>query len=446
MKILVAGLGISGQAVLRHLVTQGDVCVWAFDSRPNADLAPLQIAFPEVAFACGALPEAWRVEAEQLVLSPGLDPRVPWIEDFYLRGIEVVGEIELFCRALKPAQQVIAITGSNGKSTVTTLVGELLTEAGIRACAGGNLGTPALDLLSDDRDVYVLELSSFQLETTKSLKAVSATILNISPDHLDRYNSMNDYVAAKAKIYQMTQLAVVNADDAVAQAQCPSAVRSIRFGLSMPEARGDFGLIATNAGYDLVELRQEGLLAWFATQDLQLAGRHHWANVLAALALCSPFALPQAVVVRVLARFSGLAHRTQRVAEKWGVVWVNDSKGTNLGATLSAITSIGIDAPLILLAGGQGKGQDFSELAEVVERYVRVLIVFGEDGGQIAQAVQGRTEIHQVVTLQQAVALAASLAVSGDVVLLSPACASFDQFKSYVDRGEQFTQLVATLV
>jgi UDP-N-acetylmuramoylalanine--D-glutamate ligase len=445
MKVLVAGLGISGQAVLRHLAQSTAHTIYAFDSRSQLELSVLQAQFPNVAFARGELPDAWREATDLLVLSPGLDPRVDWIQDFYQRGIEVVGEIELFCRALKPNQKVIAITGSNGKSTVTTLVGELLAEAGISCRVGGNLGTPALDLLSDDSDVYVLELSSFQLETTESLKAISATILNISPDHLDRYDSIDDYISAKAKIYQMTQLAVVNRDDDIARAQCPAEVKQTSFGLSLPTQAGDFGILQAEQGYQLIEKRLDAFVPWFATEALQLSGRHHWANVLSALALCQPFALSQEVVHRVLSRFTGLAHRTQRVAEKHGVWWVNDSKGTNIGATLSALNSIGVDAPVILLAGGQGKGQDFSALAEPLQRYAKALIVFGEDGQQIASEVAGSVTIHQVTHLAEAVTLANQLAVSGDVVLLSPACASFDQFKNYADRGDQFAQSVANL-
>lgn len=445
MKVLVAGLGISGQAVLRHLAQSTAHTIYAFDSRSQLELSVLQAQFPNVAFARGELPEAWREATDLLVLSPGLDPRVDWIQDFYQRGIEVVGEIELFCRALKSNQKVIAITGSNGKSTVTTLVGDLLAEAGIACRVGGNLGTPALDLLSDDSDVYVLELSSFQLETTESLKAISATILNISPDHLDRYDSIDDYISSKAKIYQMTQLAVVNRDDDIARAQCPAEVKQTSFGLSLPTQAGDFGILQAEQGYQLIEKRLDAFVPWFATEALQLSGRHHWANVLSALALCQPFALSQEVVHRVLSRFTGLAHRTQRVAEKHGVWWVNDSKGTNIGATLSALNSIGVDAPVILLAGGQGKGQDFSALAEPLQRYAKALIVFGEDGQQIASEVAGSVTIHQVTHLAEAVTLANQLAVSGDVVLLSPACASFDQFKNYADRGDQFAQSVANL-
>lgn len=447
MNILVAGLGISGKAVLAYLAKQPEVCVYGYDSRQQFDVSALVEHFPQVNFVTGAFPSEWRELIDQVVLSPGLDPRVDWIQDFYQCGVDVVGEIELFCRALQPHQRVIAITGSNGKSTVTTLVGELLAEAGIAVGVGGNLGTPALDLLSDDRDVYVLELSSFQLETTNSLKAVSAVILNISPDHLDRYDSMSDYISAKAKIYQMTQLAVVNRDDETASQQCPTTVKQVSFGLSEPQQMGDFGIIApvSGQGYLLVERTESGLTSWFSTDHLQLSGRHHWANVLSALALCSPFALSPQVVSHVLSRFSGLAHRTQRVADKDGVLWVNDSKGTNIGATLSAINSIGVDAPVILLAGGQGKGQDFSELAQAVNRYVKALIVFGEDGHLIAQSCEGHTAIYEVTDLTQAVKLADELAVAGDVVLLSPACASFDQFKNYADRGDQFTQWVASL-
>ncbi len=449
MAILVAGLGLSGQAALRFLSQQGDR-VFAFDTRVSFDVSRLQQDFPEVSFAVGRLPNEWADQIAMLVLSPGIDPNELWIQALVGKGIALVGEVELFCRAIGADKKVIAITGSNGKSTVTTLVGELLEAQGYAVAVGGNLGTPAVDLLlqQPDADVFVLELSSFQLETTHSLNASSAVVLNISPDHLDRYGEMAAYIAAKAPIYTMTQLAVVNRDDVLAHSLCPFHVPKLSFGLYEPSQSGEAGIV-TQEGQDWLavwHIGQDEPECWLATSDLLLMGRHNWSNCLAALTLCQPLGLERSVAVRVLKAFTGLSHRAQLVKTVSGVRWVNDSKGTNVGSTLSAIASLGADAPVILLAGGQGKGQDFSDLASPLSHYARALIVFGEDGEQIAAACQDACTIHKVDTMAQAVALAQSFAQAGDVVLLSPACASFDQFRNYGHRGDVFIALVEALV
>lgn len=448
MAVLVAGLGLSGQAALRFLSQQNEH-LFAFDTRVSFDTSTLQQDFPNVAFAVADLPQSWVNQLSMLVLSPGIDPSEAWIQRLLAAGVELVGEVELFCRSLALDKKVVAITGSNGKSTVTTLVGELLEAQGYAVAVGGNLGTPAVDLLLQrpEADIYVLELSSFQLETTHSLNATTAVVLNISPDHLDRYGEMAAYIAAKAPIYTMTQLAVVNRDDDLAYCLCPADVPKISFGLSRPVQTGDLGIVSFEEQTWLAVFQSDTdeVEPWFATSDLLLMGRHNWSNCLAALALCQPFGLQREAVASVLARFSGLSHRAQLVKTVNNVRWVNDSKGTNVGSTLSAIASLGADAPVILLAGGQGKGQDFSGLAQPLARYVRALVVFGEDGDKIAQACLGACDIHRVETMTQAVSLAHRLAQLGDVVLLSPACASFDQFRNYGHRGDVFIALVESL-
>jgi UDP-N-acetylmuramoylalanine--D-glutamate ligase len=448
MAVLVVGLGISGQAALRFLSAQ-DETILAFDTRDSFDFSCLQQTFLAVSFAVGTLPLTWQSLIKMIVLSPGIDPNEEWIQDLVAQGIELVGEVELFCRVLPSDKKIIAITGSNGKSTVTTLVGELLVEQGYVVAVGGNLGTPALDLWLEQSsaEVFVLELSSFQLETTYSMNAISTVVLNISPDHLDRYGKMATYIAAKAPIYRMTQLAVINRDDVVVGTLCPNHIPKISFGLSEPVKVGDVGILNNN-GQDYLSVWQRDKIQaepWFATADLLLMGRHNWSNCLAALALCEPMGLTQEAASRVFRRFTGLAHRAQLVDCVSGVRWVNDSKGTNLGSTLSAIVSLGVDAPVILLAGGEGKGQDFSDLAKPLAQYARALIVFGEDGAQIADACIDACVIYRVETMAQAVARAQEIAHYGDVVLLSPACASFDQFRNYVHRGEVFIQLVESL-
>lgn len=449
MAILVAGLGLSGQAALRFLVQQGEPHLFAYDTRVACDTSELASTFPSVVFATGALPANWHGKIQQIVLSPGIDPNTDWVQQLIQTGATLVGEVELFCRSLSVDQRVIAITGSNGKSTVTTLVGELLAKQGWRVAVGGNLGTPAVDLWlqQPNAQVFVLELSSFQLETTYSLAASSATILNISPDHLDRYGDMARYIAAKAPIYEMTDLAIVNRDDPIAASLCPAQVPQVSFGLSSPTQLGELGVIEQDGKTQLAvwSLDAKGAEAWLPTAALRLIGRHNWSNVLAAMALCLPFGLTKETLASVISSFSGLPHRAQLVRTLAGIGWVNDSKGTNVGSTLSALASLGADAAVVLLAGGQGKGQDFTPLAEGLRQYGRALIVYGEDGEQIAVACEGACPIIRCDTLAEAVEQATNIAVSGDVVLLSPACASFDQFRNYGHRGDVFCALVGAL-
>jgi UDP-N-acetylmuramoylalanine--D-glutamate ligase len=449
MSVLVAGLGLSGQAALRFLVAQGDSCIFAYDTRADLDVQSLQSRFPHVTFACGELPPGWAAQVKMLVLSPGIDPKASWVQSLVKAGVSLVGEIELFCRSLPADKPLVAITGSNGKSTVTTLVGELLKAQGFQVAVGGNLGTPALDLLMQfaNADVFVLELSSFQLETTQSLLATTATVLNISPDHLDRYGDMATYIAAKAPIYHMTRLAVVNRDDEVAAGLADSRVPQLRFGLQAPEQAGDYGLTQVDGSEWLSQWLFDEPTPRLLMKSAQVAlmGRHNLSNCLAALALCQPFHLQIEVINHVLSRFGGLAHRAQLVRTLNGVHWINDSKGTNVGSTVTALQSLGAQARIILLAGGQGKGQDFSELSQPLAEFARALIVFGEDGEQIARCAPNGLPVHAVSDMVAAVTLANRLAQAGDVVLLSPACASFDQFRNYVHRGEVFTQAVMQL-
>lgn len=443
--VLVAGLGVSGMAAIAYLRAQG-VRVRAFDTRADYDVSVLRARWPEVEVALGCLPDDWCQGMAQVVLSPGVDPRQDWVRALAATGAEMVGEVELFARALPQQAQVVAITGSNGKSTVTTLVGELLAAQGYRVAVGGNLGTPALALLADAVEVYVLELSSFQLETTRSLRALSATVLNICEDHLDRYDGMAEYIAAKARLLTMTQLSVVNRDDAVTSVLTPDGVLQVGFSLQAVVLPGDWGVQGAGVAAVLGRWQASGVFEpWVSVSEMQLVGRHNWANVLAALALCQPLGLTVAVAQQVLSRFTGLAHRAQPVRVVDEVLWVNDSKGTNVGSTLAAIASLGADRPVVLLAGGLGKGQDFTPLRVVLARYGRALVVFGRDAAQIAEAVGDACPRVSALTLDEAVSAARALAQPGDCVLLSPACASFDQFSGYAQRGEVFMRLVAGL-
>ncbi len=442
---LVAGLGITGQSVLRYFQAQGEPC-FAYDTRDELDVSKLAQTFSEVDFATGKLPTAWIAQFDTVVLSPGISVNEPWVVNLRKLGKQIVGDIELFARTV--GVPVIGITGSNGKSTVTTLTGMALQRAGYKVAMGGNLGEPVLDLLMDDTDyeVYVLELSSFQLETTHSLQMISSTVLNISEDHMDRYDELEDYIQAKTKVFEDTGLAVVPQGFSEKGMIHHSPV--VHFGLSAECAHSE------NDYAVLVEDHQAWLSKGSNKQvkvaDMTLQGKHHQLNALAMMALCQPFEVDVSVFKEVLVAFKGLPHRTQLVVNFEGVDWINDSKGTNVGATLTAIESIGEqahheDGEVILLAGGVGKDADFSPLQPAVQQYCRHVILFGRDQKLIADVLPHES-VKCVDTLQQAVNLAESLAQSHDKVLFSPACASFDQFENYVKRGEAFEGYVGDLI
>ncbi len=437
-RVLIVGLGKTGLSCARYLASKG-VRVAITDSREHPPaLDTLQQEYPDIAvFTGGFEPEAF-MRANCLVVSPGISLQEPLIAEARLHGAEVIGDIELFARNVNAP--VVAITGSNGKTTVTSLLGEMAKAAGMDVRVGGNIGTPALDLLTDTKpDLYVLELSSFQLETTQSLDAVAAAILNISEDHMDRYHSINDYSAAKARIYHGTGTLVVNLDDDKVMA----IVNRIRQGRSVlgftldTAGAGQFGLIQQD-GEKFLAYGNEALMP---VSDLRIKGMHNVANVLAALALAREAGIPLTPSLQAIRAFAGLPHRSQWIAEKDDVAWYNDSKATNVGATIAALN--GLDASgIILIAGGQGKGQDFSALKHAVEEKVKHLILLGEDAELLRKELADNTPVSLVENLQQAVSLAKEEAESGDAVLLSPACASFDMFSGYEQRGEVFIKAV----
>ena len=433
---LVAGLGLTGLSVLRYFDRLGEPC-FGFDTRADFDLSAIQAEFPDGQFAVGSLPATWVKKIDAIVLSPGIAKSEPWVLELIQQGIDVIGDIELFARTV--GQPIIGITGSNGKSTVTTLVAQVLTEAGYQVGMGGNIGTPALDLLANDQpeyQVFVLELSSFQLETTYSMHTLASTILNLSEDHMDRYAGLEDYLQAKMNIFNHTELAVLPSN--FPNNVFVQAPKLVRFGEGCPN-----GVIHLD-GEDWLVFEQEKMLK---VSDMALQAEHHFMNALATIALCSVFGIEKSVYQTVFSRFKGLPHRTQLVAEHDGVSWINDSKGTNVGATVTAIQSMGKSAhgKVILLAGGVGKDADFGDLAPVMQAYGRHSILFGRDQNIIAQALSS-TPYTCVEDLSQAIKLAKSLALPGDVVLFSPACASFDQFKNYAHRGQVFETTVIELL
>ncbi len=447
---VVVGLGVTGLSVALYLAARGERFV-VVDSRPTPPgLADLRARLPDVALELGALSVEILASAGRLVVSPGLSPDEPALAEARARGVEIVSDIELFMAEAQAP--VIAITGSNGKSTVTTLVGEMARSAGKNAGVGGNLGTPALELLDEARELYVLELSSFQLDLLDRLSATVATVLNVSPDHMDRYGTIEAYHRSKQRIYRGADCVVSNRDDMLTQALLSPGVTAYSFGLGEPDMRG-FGLRQED-GELYLAYQFEALLP---VRELAMKGRHNIANALAALALGQAVGLPMEAMVATLRTFAGLPHRCETVADeqcelagKSGIAWINDSKATNCGATIAAVTGLA-DAGthrLLLIAGGQAKGQDFSGLAQAVRGRVRLAILLGQDAQAIADALSQAsptTEVVLVDDMNAAVGAAAEAASAGDVVLLSPACASFDMYSGFAERGEIFRTAVENL-
>lgn len=436
-RVLVVGLGVTGLSCVRYL--RGLGCqVAVIDSRedpPGAE--PLRAAYPDVALRLGGLQASDFATVDQVVLSPGVALDALPLE----RDIAVCGDIELFAQAARAP--VVAITGSNGKSTVTTLVSHMALQAGVPVAVGGNLGPPALDVFAPDVELYVLELSSFQLETTVSLRSQVATVLNLSPDHLDRYPDMATYASAKQRIFASAQAAVVNRDDPHACALASGVNPRVSFGLNPPEQACDWGLLERD-GADLWLGR--GATPVLPVREVPVVGAHNLANVLAAFALGDLCGLPLASMQAAVRAFSGLPHRCALVADIDGVRWIDDSKGTNPGATLAALEGIGQQlvsgAGVVLIAGGEGKGADFAVLTPALARIARAVVLLGRDAAQIQAVIPTGVESLLVADLDVAVAEAAVLARPGDCVLLSPACASFDMFTDYRHRGQVFAEAV----
>jgi len=430
------GLGKSGYSCARYLHRMGYV-VEVTDTRAQPPMLELlKTDYADISFVPGAMDLDHLQAFDLVVASPGLSIREGVIADYIQGGGRVVGDIEIFANHAKAP--IIAITGANGKSTVTDLVGHLL-DTSLKVLVGGNIGTPALDLLEEDvPDVYVLELSSFQLETTYNLDAKAAVVLNISEDHMDRYHDIEDYARSKQRIYSGTGVMVLNRDDPHVMAmRRPERVTRL-FTTGEPQSDMEYG-IALHEGEEWLMNGGHPLLP---VNEVRLAGRHNQANVLAALALIEDFGLTGETIRQAIASYGGLPHRCQIVADINGVQWINDSKATNVGATTAALN--GIDRPVILIAGGEGKDADFAPLAEAVRQGTRKVILIGRDAKLIEQAIGRAVEVEYAGDMADAVARAAATASPGDAVLLSPACASFDMFDNFEHRGMVFTRLVMT--
>ena len=435
---VIIGLGHSGLVTAVFLSKIGlDVDVYDSSSAPSLS-EQLQQQAPAVQLICGSLAvERWS-ENSLLVVSPGVPLAHPDLAPLLEKGIRPVGDIELFAQCVQ--SPVIAITGSNGKSTVTVLLGEILKHAGRKVAVGGNIGVPALELLGDESDIYVLELSSFQLETTWTLNPVIATVLNIAADHMDRYADINDYINSKAKIFNGNGKMLLNADDPATESLLQSGRDAIFFGSATPVSDKEYGLSELDGSLYLFRGKQ--LL--MAADEIRLTGQHNLLNVLAAWALASNIGVVDQAIKDAVINFNGLPHRMEWLSSIDDVNWINDSKGTNVGATVAAIR--GLDRPIVLIAGGIAKDADFSPLAEVVSQHVKNAVLIGRDAEKIAAVLSGIVAVSHAADMDDAVKQARELAQPGDVVLLSPACASFDMYQNFEHRGNEYRRCVGGLL
>ncbi len=437
-RAVIIGLGRTGMSCARWLNAHG-AQVAITDSRAEPpELKNLGLLSASVTLRLGGFDARLLDGADQIVVSPGVSLREPIVRAAQARGIEVVGDIELFARHV--SAPVVAVTGTNGKSTVTTLVALMGERAGQAVRAGGNLGEPALDLLEGPvPDWYALELSSFQLETTHSLELRAATVLNVTPDHMDRYDTLEQYATAKARIFAHCTHAVVNLDDDLVARMPAAGQHALGFSV-VPDRECDYGLVRGPGKRLSLARRRRPLLA---LGEMKLTGLHNAANALAALALGDAAGFDEAAMLAVLRDFAGLPHRMQWVADRAGVRWINDSKGTNVGATLAAVG--GMPGPLVVIAGGDGKGQDFAPLAPGFRNKVRRAVLIGRDAEHVAAALRAVCEVEFASDMDDAVKRAAQAARAGDTVLLSPACASLDMYRDYTHRGAVFAAAVQGL-
>lgn len=428
-KVVVVGLGITGLSCVDFFIRQG-VTPKVIDTRQKP--GGLDKLPADVEYHTGSFHQAWLNDADLIISSPGIALSTPELVEAAYHGVEIVGDIELFCREAQAP--IVAITGSNGKSTVTTIVGEMASADGIRVGVGGNIGVPALTLLTEPHDLYVLELSSFQLETTYSLQAAAATVLNISEDHMNRYPlGLEQYREAKLRIYDNAKTCVYNEDDALTLPLAGKDNRCVSFGVG----QGDYQLDNTNR---ILKVKGEKVLS---TAEMYLSGQHNYTNALAALALADAVGISRKAATEVLKTYHGLAHRFQLVYSHQNVRWINDSKATNVGSTEAALRGLEVEGTLHLLLGGDGKSADFSSLLPYISGDNIRLYCFGQDGQALANL---RPDVSLLtVTMEEAMRALAPTVKSGDMVLLSPACASLDQFKCFEQRGDEFARLAREL-
>lgn len=444
---LVLGLGASGLSAARWLHAQG-AQVRVADNREHAPgLAALQQDLPSIEVVLGEFDARLLHGVQCVVISPGLSLQLPIVQAAQQAHLPVIGDVELFAQACPPTVKRIGITGSNGKTTVTSMVGEICRAAGWHTIVAGNIGLPVLDALAQIGEtpsncVMVLELSSFQLETTHTLALDAAAMLNLSADHLDRHGDMATYAAAKQRIFAHSQLQVLNRDDDASVAMHDPAQASLYFSARAPQHANEYGLHQR----DGVTVLMRGEQALMTVNELKLAGLHNACNALAAIALCEAIGIETAVSVAALRQFKGLPHRVEWVANIAGVDFYDDSKGTNVGATCAALQGLAQrDGRVVLIAGGDGKGQDFSPLSSALSASARAAVLIGRDAAQIAKVIPSDCTMQFAADLTLAVDQAFALAQKQDCVLLSPACASFDMFKDYQHRAQVYVAAVQQL-
>ncbi len=431
-RALVLGLGETGFSAARWLKSKGAE-VSAADTRSEP---PRSI--PGMKVYCGPFREEILEGIDLLVLSPGISFQEPLVQKARIAGIDVAGDVELFAREIAsrhPAPKVVAITGSNGKSTVTTMVGKICEKSALRTVVAGNIGLPVLDTLEEAADVYVLELSSFQLETLRSLSPDASAALNLSEDHLDRHGTMEEYARAKAAIFAGEGVQVLNREDAAIMAMRLPGRPAFTFGASVPASESEYGIVESAGEKWLAK----GARKLMKVSQLKVEGLHNAMNALASFALCEAIGIAGERISAALAEFSGLPHRVEKVCEIGGIRFYDDSKGTNVGATVAALTGLGGTSVVIL--GGEGKGQDFSLLKPAIEAHARAAVLIGRDAEVIGRSIaDAKVPLLRARGMDEAVKMAFDAAREGDAVLLSPACASFDMFRNYAHRAEVFVE------
>ncbi len=433
----IVGMGATGLSAARFLSSIGKSFVFADSRSEPPRLSEVREQYPDVSLMLGPFAEDLLLGFDRVVVSPGVSLEEPALVAARERGVKLIGDVELFLE--QATAPVIVITGSNGKSTVTTLLGKMAEACELSVGVGGNLGTPMLDLLDKRHQLYVIELSSFQLELVTDTQGAIAGLLNISPDHMDRYAGLQQYHAAKHRIFLGASRVINNRQDPLTNPLLSTSVKQSSFGLNKPDL-GSFGLI-DDQGQQWLAC---GLQQLMPVSEVAIKGTHNIANALAALALGQAAGLEMSAMLETLKTYSGLPHRCEHIATIDNVMYIDDSKGTNVGATIAALNGFGDSAAakLILIAGGQGKEQDFSKLQKPVKQFVKQAALFGEDAALIAAALQGTTQVELCDSLEDAVAKAHANAESGDIVLLSPACASFDMFSGFEQRGRCFQNAV----
>ena len=438
--IAILGMGATGLSVARFLTSLGKPFVFADSRAEPPRLAEVSEHYPNVPVVLGPFTEDLLLGFDSVVVSPGIALDQPALVAAQQQGVKLLGDVELFLE--HASAPVIVITGSNGKSTVTKLVGEMAVASGLMVGVGGNLGTPMLDLLDHSNQLYVIELSSFQLELVSDTRGAIAGLLNISPDHMDRYAGLQQYHAAKHRIFRGASQVIFNRQDALTNPLLSIGVKLCSFGLNKPDL-GSLGVLEENGESWLAC----GLQPLIRTSEVAIKGRHNQANALAALALGQAAGLEMNAMLQTLKTFRGLPHRCETVATLDNVTYIDDSKGTNIGATVAAINGFGDHERrnLILIAGGQGKGQNFAELQAPVAQYVKLVALFGQDAELIASALGDVAPVQHFDSLLSAVEAARRVAESGDIVLLSPACASFDMFSGFEERGRSFQNAVTAV-